>query len=485
MSLLVLIAVAGSLGSGVVPSQGGEDNAALDLARQLNQAFIQVVEKVSPSVVVITVTQDPSRLGILDEGNPMLDLLPRQFRDQLREHQRVNPQPIISQGSGVVIREDGYILTNSHVVEAAEKIRVRFKDGHGEEYDATVRGVDPQSDIAVIKIDAKGLRAARLADSDKTRVGEFTIAIGAPFDLDYSVTFGHVSAKGRSHVIPTYAGGATMDQDFIQTDASINPGNSGGPLANIDGEVIGINTLIRGLHTGIGFAVPSNLVKEVADQLIRQGKFTRARLGISITTLREDKDFRDLVKAVSDGVVVRAILSDGPAAKSDLQPADVITAVDGQKVATAQELKNQVRSKKIGQPVTLDVVRGSKAMQIAVMPEEWTDEAAPITQANRDAGQEEPKDWGLKAQTLSRELAGQFGVERSSGVIVTEVEDGCLASKQGVKPGDVITEVNQKPVANLKEFRDAIKQADLKKGVILNLISGRSAKFVILKDSGD
>src|SRR5205085_3961481 len=192
---------------------------------------------------------------------------------------------------------------------------------------------------------------------------------------DYSVTFGHVSAKGRSNIVP-FAGLTSMDQDFIQTDANINPGNSGGPLVNLDGEVIGINTLIRGLRTGIGFAIPSSLAKEVSDQLISDGKFKRAWLGIGIRAFRDDADLRELIKGVDDGVVVSAILTNGPASKSDLKASDVITAVDGKPVGTPQQLRGEIRGKKIGQPITLDVARPdstgtAKMIKIKVKPAEW------------------------------------------------------------------------------------------------------------------
>src|SRR5687768_14394675 len=333
---------------------------ALEFARQLNQAFIEVADQVSPAVVVIKVAQKQSRLDLEDEDNPLWEMLPPEFRRQLerqRDKQRQQkpeespgekeseePPMFNGQGSGVVIREEGYILTNRHVVENADKIRVRLNDG--DEFDAEVRGVDPQSDLAVLKINPKGkkLKAARLGNSETTRVGEFAIAIGAPFELDYSVTFGHVSAKGRSRVINDPA----MDQDFIQTDANINPGNSGGPLVNLEGEVIGINTLIKGLRTGIGFAIPVNLAKEVSDKLISEGKYVRAWLGIGIQALRENSEYRDIVTGITDGVVVTLIQTNGPAANSDLKPSDVITAVDGKPVASAQQLKNEIRSKKIG-----------------------------------------------------------------------------------------------------------------------------------------
>jgi serine protease Do len=366
------------------PTRAATNSPALELARQLNNAFIEVAEQVSPSVVVIKVAQKRGTVTPEDADNPFWDLVPKEFRKQLEEERDKRkreaeeernsgkPAPLNGRGSGIIISEDGYILTNFHVVEETERILVRLRDGRS--FEATVRGSDPQSDIAVLKINTNQLPVARLGDSSAVRVGEFAVAIGAPFDLDYSVTFGHVSAKGRSHVVPAYGSnsqGATMDQDFIQTDASINPGNSGGPLVNLYGEVIGINTLIRGLHTGIGFAVPSNLAKEVADQLIAHGKFTRSWLGIGIRGLREAEESRDPIAGVEDGVLVTDVRPDGPASKSDLKPGDVITAVNGRNVSTATQLRNEVRGKKAGTALTLDVVRKAKALKIKVHPEAW------------------------------------------------------------------------------------------------------------------
>src|SRR5437667_1868260 len=333
-----------------------EPSANLALARQLTQAFIELAEKVSPAVVVITVVEKPTATATYDDEDDTSDAVPRDFwRRFHRQFKELPMEKSQGQGSGIIIRENGFILTNRHVVEEAESIEVRLQDGRT--FKAKVRGMDPQSDVAVVKIDAKGLPTATLADSSKIRVGEFAIAIGAPFRLDYSVTFGHVSAKSRSDVVTPLEGPGLMDQDFIQTDANINPGNSGGPLVNIEGEVIGMNTLIRGLRTGIGFAIPSSLAKEISDKLITEGKFTRAWLGVEIHTLRDDADFRALIKGPAEGVVVHSILPNGPAAKSELKPIDIITAVDGKRVATAQQLRGELRSKKIGHPVTLDVFR--------------------------------------------------------------------------------------------------------------------------------
>ena len=474
-----------------VPLAAKEPPSAIDLARTLNQAFIEVADKVSPAVVVIRVAHKPDYSEPGDEDNPFFDLLPREFRRRFEERRQRSPrrsrEPIFdAEGSGTVIREDGYILTNRHVVEEADRIKVRFKDG--KEYNAEVRGEDAQSDLAVIKIGAKGLTIARLADSSKTRVGEFAIAIGAPFSLDYSVTFGHVSAKGR-HIIPGEEG-AVMDQDFIQTDANINPGNSGGPLVNIDGEVIGINALIRGPRTGIGFAIPSNLAKEISEKLIADGKVTRAWLGVGIRSLGDYTEFKETVKGVDDGVVVYTVQPEGPASKSDLKPSDIITAVDGKRVSTPQDLKNEIRGKKIGSTVTLDVARPEgagkvKNLKIKVKAEEWPDETMPVVNQRRATSEGMTSNLGVTVKNLTRDLAKQYGVEMTEGVVVSDVEADSPAARSGIKDGDVITEINHQKVTSPKQFQEAIKNADARKGVVINLISGGTSRFELLKDSGD
>lgn len=345
------------------------DPKPLDLVHQLNQAFADAAEKVSATVVVINIVQKPSAVRPEDEEESSSGDLPpgfwRRFHEQL---QRPGEHPTLGQGSGVIIRKDGYILTNGHVIEDAESIQVRLQDGRT--FPAVLRGTDPQSDLAVLKIEAKGLPAAKFADSGKTRVGEFAIAVGTPYSLDYSVTFGHVSAKERSNVLDGYESSPMMDQDFIQTDALINPGNSGGPLVNIDGDVIGINTLIQGFHTGIGFAIPSNLAKEISDQLVVSGKFTRAWLGIAIDSLSASSDLQRLAKGVNDGIVVKRIVPDGPVAKSELRAGDIITAIDGRRISTPQQLRTEVRNK-VGQTVVLDIFRKESRLQIKVTPGEW------------------------------------------------------------------------------------------------------------------
>jgi len=338
-----------------------------------------------------------------------------------------------------------------------------------------------------------------LADSDKTRVGEFAIAIGAPFALDYSVTFGHVSAKNRSHIIvPTDSESLMMDQSFIQTDANINPGNSGGPLVNIEGEVIGINTLIRGLHTGIGFAIPINMAREVADKLITDGKFTRPWLGISIQSLQEDPDFQELISHASndaasrtvpsEGVVVEGIVSDGPAANSKLHTFDLIRTVDGKPVATAQQLKDEIRTKKIGQNVTLDVLRivkqVVKPVTIVVQPGEYVDNSDSAS--NRDTSPDEPHSsgnaLGLNIKPLTIDVAKKLHIDMGAGVVVTHVDRDGLAFQSGIGEGDLITSIDEHPVTNTRQFLQALRNVDTKKGAVIHFISDGSAKTEVLKE---
>ncbi len=450
--------------------------AALDLARQLNQAFVDVAETVSPSVVVIQVSHKASVAEKEDESNPFYEFFRKQMEEERKNRRRGGSRgPVYDgEGSGIVLTKDGYILTNGHVVEGVDKIRVRFRDG--KEYDAEIRGVDTQSDIAVIKVNAANLVTAKLGDSSKTRVGEFAIAIGAPFEFDYSVTFGHISAKGRSKILND----PSMDQDFIQTDAVINPGNSGGPLVNIDGEVIGINTLISGIGTGIGFAIPINLAHEISDKLISDGKFVRSWLGVQIAALAES-DLKDVVKNVDRGVVVTRLVNGGPAAKSDLKPGDVIITVDGHSVGTAQELKSEIRSKTVGREVNLDVLRGETRLKIKVKPEAWPEESQQLASRERP-GLSPTRTFGLHVSPLTGELAEQFNVENTQGVIVTEVDKESLAYTKGLRAGDIITEINHKPVTTGRQFREAIRQANSQKGVIINYISDGESKFQVLKE---
>src|SRR5713101_5536839 len=360
-----------------------------DVVHQLNNAFAKVFEVVAPSVVIIEISKKGE-----SEGSAFDDLFFQGPPDENNPHRGLrNPQPIQSEGSGFIVRPDGYIFTNFHVVEAAEKITVKMKDGR--EFPAKVIGTDEKTDIAVIKIDSKDLPVVQLGDSDAVRVGQFAFAIGAPFKLDYTFTYGVVSGKGRSKLFTT--GGYSIS-DYLQTDASINPGNSGGPLCDIDGKVIGMNTLINGLNRGLGFAIPINLAKEIGNELIAGHKIVRPWLGIRIETLGDDSSIRDLFKGIEKGVVVRTIEADAPAYKSDLRPFDVITQVDGTAVETDSQLQHEILKKKVGQNVELTVWRKGQTMKVPVKTGELPSEIARVS--NQPIKPSQPK----------QEDVGKFGL---------------------------------------------------------------------------
>jgi len=449
-----------------------------DVVHQLNSAFAKVFETVAPSVVIIEVTKKA------DGNDTSLDDLFFQPPDDNDPHHGGSPpEPVQSEGSGFIVRPDGFIYTNFHVVEGAEKVTVKLKDGR--EFPGKVAGTDEKTDIAVIKVEATNLPVVQLADSDAVRVGQFAFAIGAPFKLDYTFTYGVISGKGRSKLLET--GGYNI-ADYLQTDTSINPGNSGGPLCDIDGKVVGMNTLINGLNRGLGFAIPSNLVNEIGAQLIAGNKIIRPWLGIRIETLGDNSTLRDLFKGIDKGVIVRTIEADAPAYKSELRPFDVITQIDGAPVATDTQLQHEILKKKVGQNVELGVWRKGQAMKIAVTTGELPNDLgrpptlppAPPTEPR----QEDINRFGLQVQELTKEVAARLKLKVERGVIVTDVVDNSIAAAQDIQREDVITEVDGKPVTNVTSFRDALLKADPSKGILLYLDRKGGRTFAVLKAGG-
>src|SRR5881296_959247 len=377
-----------------VPPAAAE--AGKDVVHQLNNAFAKVFETVAPSVVIIEISKknDPSESSALEDlffQGPPDENNPRRNPGALR--------PIQSEGSGFIVRPEGYIFTNFHVVEGADKIEVKLRDGRN--FPATVVGTDEKTDIAVIKIDAKDLPVVQLGDSDGARVGQFAFAIGAPFKLDYTFTYGVISGKSRSKLFQT--GGYSIS-DYLQTDASINPGNSGGPLCDIDGKVIGMNTLINGMNRGLGFAIPINMAKEIGAELIAGHKIVRPWLGIRIETLGDDSEIRDLLKGAEKGVVVRTIEADTPAYRSDLRPFDVITHVDGTPVETDSQLQHEILKKKIGENVQLTVWRKGQTIKVPIKTGELPNEIARASNEPPRPAQPERQEvgkFGLQVQELT------------------------------------------------------------------------------------
>jgi S1-C subfamily serine protease len=380
------------------------------------------------------------------------------------------------------VRPDGYIFTNFHVVEGADKIDVKLRDERN--FPGRVVGTDEKTDIAVVKIDAKDLPVVQLGDSDAVRVGQFAFAIGAPFKLDYTFTYGVISGKGRSKL---FQSGGYSIADYLQTDASINPGNSGGPLCDIDGKVIGMNTLINGMNRGLGFAIPINMAKEIGTELLAGHKIVRPWLGIAIETLGDDPTIRDLLKGADKGVVVRNIQADAPASKSALKPFDLITHVDGMPVDSDSQLQHEILKKKIGQNVQLTVWRKGQMIKVPIKTGELPNEIARAsnepTQPVQPNRQEVGK-FGLQVQELTGEVAKRLKLPVQQGVIVTDVEDNSIAAAQDIQREDVITEVDGKPVTSVQSFRDALNKADPQRGVLLYLDRKGTKTFAVLKAGG-
>ena len=436
-------------------------NDKLTTARSLGLAFVEVAKKVQPSVVNVTtektITVKPwERYGEdFFKGSPFEDffkgfgITPREKGKEYRHKQR-------SGGSGVIVDKEGYILTNNHVVEGADKVKIRLIDGR--EFTAIVKGQDSRTDLAVLHIKAKDLPVATLGDSDKLEVGEWAIAIGSPFGLEHTVTVGVISAKGRSGL------GTGTYEDFVQTDASINPGNSGGPLINIDGEVVGINAMIIQPGTGIGFAIPINMAKQILNDLIKQGKVVRPWLGISAQDLTPEMAEQFQVKE-KEGVLIAQVHQGTGAEKAGLASGDIIKSVDDKTIKNVTELVKEIQKKKVGQKVKLSVVRDGKPLTIEVTTSAMPDKLETMKE------KEVEEKLGAQIQELTPQLAARYRVssEIKSGVVIISVEDGSPAYELGLQEGDVILEINRKKIETIKDFEKAITDFNLEKGIVFRL----------------
>jgi len=439
--------------SGTAP-QSREVSVGSGLLAQFEKELTELVERVSPSVVAIYSTQEVSR-GF---GEDFPFLFPFQV-----------PQERRSLGSGVIIAlKNGkfYILTNNHVVQGAKSIRVRF-DPHTEK-DGKLVGGDPKTDVAVVEVDAKGIenpegRVAKLGDSDKLKVGQLVIAIGNPYGLERTVTFGVISALRRSI-------GITQYESFIQTDAPINPGNSGGPLINIKGEVIGINTAIVAEGQGLGFAIPINLAKWVADQLMAKGRVVRGWLGVVIQEITPE--IAETI-GVKEGILVSQVAPGSPAEKAGLKVGDIIVAIDGEKVREVRELQFRIMKTPPGTEVTLTILRGGKEQTIKAKVGEMPEEVS-LGQPKEQVGE-----LGLYLRDPSPEEVRRFGVR---GVFVDGVAPGSLAQRSGLRRGDIILAVNNEPVESLSQFNEKIEKAksEQRTRVLLLIRRGGNNLYVVL-----
>ncbi len=427
-------------------------------------SFSDLTERVKPAVVNISTSKTykgRSGYGAPFGGSPFGDdFFDRFFGDMPRREFKQR-----SLGSGFIISSDGYIFTNNHVVEQADKILVKISDG--KEYEAKVIGTDANTDIALIKIKPENsLPVAEIGDSEKVKVGEWVIAIGNPFGLDATVTAGIVSAKGR--VI-----GAGPYDNFIQTDASINPGNSGGPLYNMEGKVIGINTAIVAQGQGIGFAIPINMAKTILNDLKTKGKVTRGWLGISVQDISDDIA-SNLNHKNKSGALVSDVFKGDPADKAGIKVGDIITEIDGKPVKDSHDLLLIIAALHVGQKMNLKAIRDGREMTFQVTVAERKDN---VVAAAEGLGK---GPFGIAAQDITPEIARQLGISRD-GVIVTEVENGSPADEVGIQPQDIIVQVNRVKISSMKDFNREISKAAAKKGVTLLIKRGRSSFFVALR----
>ncbi|HWP34950.1 MAG TPA: DegQ family serine endoprotease, partial [Thermodesulfobacteriota bacterium] len=428
--------------------------AAPGAAVQTVPSFVALAKAVKPSVVNVQVRGRAAERRGRRELTPPFPFGPFGPRGPRA------PVPRQGIGSGFIVSEDGYILTNNHVVEDAEEIVVRLADER--EFRARVVGRDPKTDIALIKIDVPGekLTPVRLGDSDALEVGEWVLAIGNPFGLDHSVTAGIVSAKGR--VI-----GAGPYDDFIQTDAPINPGNSGGPLVNLSGEVVGISTAIVAQGQGVGFAIPINLAKQLLPQLRERGVVSRGWLGVIIQRVTPElaRSFR---LPEERGALVADVMKGSPAEKAGVQRGDVVIEFNGAPVKEITDLTKLVAAARVGSEARLTVIRDGKRLTLPVtvgeMPGEPTEAAVPRAETRL----------GMSVQDLTPELARQLEVEGERGVVVTRVEQEGPAARAGIEEGDIIREVNRQPVASVKEFEEALSRSPADAPVL----------FLVKRDSG-
>jgi serine protease Do len=447
-------------------------------AKALSHAFSSVAKAVGPSVVRIEVEVGAPRGEGAHGGRPAPDDIPPMFRHFFEfgpDDDLPSPGPQHGVGSGFIIDGGGDIITNRHVVQGATKVTVTMNDG--KEYPAHVVGKDIQTDVAVVRLDKApaNLTLARLGDSDKLEVGEWVVAVGSPLGLEQTVTAGICSGKGRAGKHVQMSGNRV--RGYIQTDAKINPGNSGGPLVNLEGEVVGVNTLIQvGAGGAYGFAIPVNEVRRVAQTLIKEGRVRYAYLGLMLTNA---KDLDDAQRAKlgknlpGSGAVVAEVTPGGPASKSAIRPGDVIQQVDGQKISAASDVVDYVSSRDIGATVALHYARDGKQGETKVVLGELPNEdiKSPEQQGRI----------GLALQTLTPDVADQLGIDRGTkGAVITDVVAGSPAERAGLKPGEVIVEVDRAPVASSEQAVEALRAAR-GGGHLLRVRGAGGTRFVTIK----
>jgi serine protease Do len=439
---------------------------SLDILTQLSDAQSEVAAVATPSVVNISTmrvikSRDEAPFDLFDDP-----FFRRFFGDQFPHPNVPKEHKEQSLGSGVIVSEDGYIVTNNHVIEKAQEIKVLLSNK--KDYNAKLIGADPKTDIAVIKIDGKGLTALPWGDSNKLKVGEIVFAIGNPFGLNQTVTMGMISAVGRANV------GIADYEDFIQTDAAINPGNSGGALINARGELIGINTAIlsrTGGYQGIGFAVPSTMARQVMDSLVKYKKVVRGWLGVSIQEVTSDLAEEFGVKDLK-GALVSGIIKGSPAEKAAIKQGDVILQYNGKVVEDTGHLRNMVSQTPIGTKVHVKLLRQKKEVEVDVVIAELPKKMAEAPSRNTEESEENQEEstalTGLIVRELTPDLAARLGIdENENGVVVVKVDTDSKLFEAGIRPGDIVLQINQKNIATIEDYKKAASKIRSKERVLL------------------
>ncbi len=433
--------------------------------QKFSDAFAAVAAEVQPAVVTVF-SEKTVRTGSPHAGNPFgNDPFMQRFFRQPRPRERERRQE--GMGSGVIVSPDGYILTNNHVVDGADKIRIEMTDRRG--FDAEIVGTDPKSDLAVLRIQADDLPSVPFGDSDSIRPGEWVLAVGNPFGLQHTVTYGIVSATGRGNLrLADY-------EDFIQTDAAINPGNSGGAMVNLKGELIGINSAIvsrSGGYQGIGFAIPVNMARGIMSQLIKTGKVSRGFLGVEIREV-DDETAEGLGVEARKGVLVVNVQQGTAAQEVGIKRYDVITQVNGEGVESVPEMRNRISQTPPGTAVKLTVLRDGRERTFKVKLGEVESEAADAEPASRKQDK-----LGWEVQELTREIADRLGYEGYSGALVTQVRDGSVGERKGLRRFDLIVEVNQQSIASVDDYVKEVSKVD--PGQVLMLVVRRRTQTFIV-----
>ncbi len=476
--------------SALIPSVAVAEDS-IRYAQKLSEAFEQTAKSITPSVVNI-VSMKKAKISAIRRGglggmrrDPFFEQFKDFFGDDFMDRFENAPQdPGDSPGqqglgTGVIVdAEGGFILTNNHVIGDADSIEVRLSDGR--KIKAELIGKDERSDLAVVKIKADKLIAAKLGDSEALKIGEWVVAAGNPFGLDNTITAGIVSAKGRSIM------GGGQYEDFIQTDAAINPGNSGGPLVNLNGEVVGINTAIfsrSGGYMGIGFAIPANMARNVMESLISNGRMVRGWLGVGIQNLSEDlaKSFK---YEGTDGALVGHVEADGPAGKAGLKQGDIIFSLNDEKIKDINQLRNKIAGFKPGTSVTLGYVRDGKNRDVSIKVGELP---ANLSGGEKNDSEEKEDEAGGPAigvgvEDLTPQIAKRLNTTRKVGAVIVAVKPNSIAARSGIAPMDIVVSLDGKPIKSANDLKSALKGIDLEAGARLVVESQGMERFVFLRD---